>query len=531
MLLRAASRWVPLALALSLVLSACVQDDIVRPHASPSALSADLAANADFFASPTGSPSGDGSFANPWDLATALSGPAAVTSGSTIWLRGGTYADPVGGFSSTLTGTADAPIVVRQYPGEHATVTNALVVRGAYTWFWGLEIANPAQLEAHGVDVWGPGTKLIDLVVHDATESGLFIRPEASNTETYGSIIYNNGRTDNLDHGIYCQSATSMLLQDNIVFDNWAYGIHCYTQVEGYLQNIRLQGNVAFNNYVWGVPADADLLVGGEVPATGIIVDQNYTYRTNNMNTQTADVGYNTAVNNDVAFTNNYFAGGWLRVGSWGTATVSGNTLYNFTSGGMVWALGDLGGQAWSDNTFFGDSTAPVWRYNDRVATFADWRTLTGFADPGTYAGSAPTGVKIVVRPNQYEPGRANIVVYNWAQPPQSTVSVDVSGVLHVGDRYVVQNSEDFYGPPIAGGTYTGGALQLPMVSITPPSPLGVVTTQPAPVTGPTFDVYVLMRTKPDDCTPDERGSVESCTDWHDRSDPPSRGRAHRVRR
>ena len=73
------------------------------------------------------------------------------------------------------------------------------------------------------------------------------------------------------------------------------------------------------------------------------------------------------------------------------------------------------------------------------------------------------------MRPNQYEPGRANIIVYNWAQ--QSTVGVDVSGILKMGERYVVQNSEDFYGPPIAGGVYTGRALQLPMVSITPPSP------------------------------------------------------------
>jgi hypothetical protein len=75
-------------------------------------------------------------------------------------------------------------------------------------------------------------------------------------------------------------------------------------------------------------------------------------------------------------------------------------------------------------------------------------------------------------------------------------------GILDRGDRYVVQNAEDFYGPPNASGIYKGQPLELPMVSITPPSPVGVVTTQPAPVTGPTFDVFVLMKTGRGRCAP-----------------------------
>src|SRR6266480_178204 len=148
-------------------------------------------------------------------------------------------------------------------------------------------------------------------------------------------------------------------------------------------------------------------------------------------------------------------------------------------------------------HTFFGDPTAVVWRHDTTdVTTFDGWRTQNGFADPDTYADSAPTGVKIIV--------------YNWAQ--QSTVSVDVSVILNMGERYVVQNSQDFYGPPIAGGVYTGRPLQLPMVSITPPSPVGVVTAQPAPVTGPTFNVFVLMKTRPDRCaSPQRRGRGRCC--------------------
>lgn len=516
MLSRSGRASVSLAVALLLVSASCALRDTAAPNTPGTrGVSAELSAASahDFYASPTGSPSGDGSFTNPWDLATALAGPAAVTPGSTIWLRGGTYTNPADprGFPSTLAGTPDAPIVVRQFPGERATVTNILFVTGAYTWFWGFEVTHPAPQQGvlHGVHLKGPGTKVINLVVHDATDAGIFIDPEAIGAEVNGAIIYNNGRTDNLTHGIYCKSETgTLLLKDNIVFDNWAYGFHCYANdAPHHIQNIDLEGNVAFNNYIWGVPSDADILVGGVFPASGITVNENYTYRTNFTNTMTADIGSDVVTNQDLVCTNNYFVGGWWRMGAWATATVTGNTLYNFTTGGMVWSLGS-GDQRWSNNTFFGDPSAVVWRHDTTdVTTFDGWMTQNGFLDPGLYGGSTPTGVKIVVRPNQYEPGRANIIVYNWAQ--QSAVPVDVSGILEIGDRYVVQNAEDFYGPPVTTGIFTGGPLELPMVSITPPSPIGIVTTQPAPVTGPTFDVFVLMKTGRGRCAPFSRESQD----------------------
>jgi hypothetical protein len=74
---------------------------------------------ADFFVGPEGQPTGDGTQASPWDLATALGQPRVVKPGDTLWLRGGTYR---GGFTSTLRGTRDAPITVRAVPGERVTV-------------------------------------------------------------------------------------------------------------------------------------------------------------------------------------------------------------------------------------------------------------------------------------------------------------------------------------------------------------------------------------------------------------------------
>ena len=98
----------------------------------------DASGTARYYVSPGGSRAGDGSRNHPWDLATALSGGrGTVRPGDTIWLRGGTYP---GGFDATLTGTSATPIVVRQYPGERATIDGNLHVHGAYAIYWGFEI-------------------------------------------------------------------------------------------------------------------------------------------------------------------------------------------------------------------------------------------------------------------------------------------------------------------------------------------------------------------------------------------------------
>jgi hypothetical protein len=96
--------------------------------------------------------------------------------------------------------------------------------------------------------------------------------------------------------------------------------------------------------------------------------------------------------------------------------------------------------------------------------------------------------MKVFVRPNAYEPGRANITVYNW--PHQSTVDVDLSGAAYVGGAYEIRNAQDFYGTPVASGIFDGSLVTLPLSGLTVASPVG----WPAPsVTGPEFNVFVLL--------------------------------------
>ena len=45
----------------------------------------------------------------------------------------------------------------------------------------------------------------------------------------------------------------------------------------------------------------------------------------------------------------------------------------------------------------------------------------------------------------------------------------------------------------ILSGAYAGGAISLPMTAVPPPTPIGM-SSSPAPVTGPAFDVFVVTR-------------------------------------
>jgi len=81
-----------------------------------------LASN--YFVSTTGSPSGNGSITNTWDINTAFNHPAAVQPGDTIWIRAGIYEANTPayciGLKPTLSGSSNAPVIVRGLPGEFA---------------------------------------------------------------------------------------------------------------------------------------------------------------------------------------------------------------------------------------------------------------------------------------------------------------------------------------------------------------------------------------------------------------------------
>jgi len=135
-----------------------------------------------------------------------------------------------------------------------------------------------------------------------------------------------------------------------------------------------------------------------------------------------------------------------------------------------------------SDNTLYGPGARPIVALDETI------QPLDG---TNRVLAAAPSQPAVFVRPNAYEAGRANVVVYNWSQ--QDTVPVALAGVLRRGDRYAVYNVQDFFGAPVAGGVYAGGPVRIPMRGVTPPAPIGGAP-QPPPPTGTAFGVFVVTR-------------------------------------
>lgn len=383
------------------------------------------------YVAPNGSSSGNGSITSPWDLASVLGGSKGVAAGDTVWVRGGTYR---GQFVNYMNGNSSQQIVVRAYPGERATIDGNVIVFGSYVSLWGLEVmnSNPVASGALGVNMKAPGSRLINMVIHDAGSSGVGAWNEAPNAQIYGSLIYNNGTHTNFDHGIYFNgNSGTKYLTDNIVFDNWQYGLHGYSAIEGELNNLRLDGNVVFNNGSTGPNHHGpDIFVGGST-VTNLTVTNSLTWR--------PDDGELT-----------------LRLLGGQNLTLTGNrTVGNTTLGSWV-SLNQSG------NTFMSSSAPPT------------------------------SGLQVFVRPNAYEAGRANIVVYNWGGA--GSASADVSGVLRSGDTYEVREAQNFYGGPVLSGTYSGGSLSLPMSPVTPAAVIGRSSSTPIS-TGTVFHVFVLIKT------------------------------------
>jgi hypothetical protein len=193
---------------------------------------------------------------------------------------------------------------------------------------------------------------------------------------------------------------------------------------------------------------------------------------------------------------------------SWRAATVTGNTFVATdtdvpNSGSFLNLVITASGApssafTWNNNAYYdgappsSDNGYHSYYYNGIGGwlTFDQWRSNTGWDAASQNTVGLPTGQQVFVRPNEYEPGRANITVFNWSHA--STVSVDVSSVLPVGSLYEVRNTQNWNAGPILQGTYNGGSLVLPMTGLTVARPVGYTWTPQS--TAPAYNTFVLIK-------------------------------------
>jgi hypothetical protein len=492
----------------SLSVLACVID---KPTGNPVPPPPPPPPLAGWHVAPGGSGNGSGSIGQPWSLAFAFSGAnGRIQPGDTVWLHGGTYR---GAFVETVAGSAGKPILFRQYPGERAIIDvafststttrgDAFVVKGAWTTWWGFEMTNSdpnrgTNTRANMIVNDAPNTKYINLIVHDGG-IGWYTYAQFSPVELSGNIFYNNGWQGPVQgggHALYLKNdAGPLLVRHNIMFNQYGYGIQVYSEPgDGALVNITLDGNVSFNNgsisTQYNTSGNANLLMGGMQPITRGRVLNNLTYFSPGVGVYNMVMGFENYANVDVAMQNNYVVGGAsaLTVGFWQTLAANGNEIFGSD---RVMQLKDtvLNGFQWIGNSFHRDPVATAWQYNGVDYPFVSWRQNTGLGQTDEVFTTTPA-TRVFVQPNDYEPGRATVVVYNWGG--QSSVNVNLSAVLSTGASYEIRNVQDLFGSPVAAGTFGGSNVTIPLGGVTPPAPVGGAAHQP-PRTGPDFDVFIV---------------------------------------
>lgn len=363
----------------------------------------------EYFAGPQGLPGNPGTREAPWDLASALGGAHPVSPGDVIWVRGGTYQ---GKLEVKLAGKPGAPIHVRAYPGERATIMNstlAVTPPATSVWLWDLELASnhprekreiqepgssPKTLPADFTDGMnisaGTGCKYINLVIHD-TRQGISFWIDAVDSEIHGCLIYDNGwLAPDRGHGhcIYTQNRDGVKTISNCIMSalyKGAYTVHAYGSERAYVDNYRIEENIAYQ--------EGPFLVGGGRPSRHIQVLRNYLHGIR------MRLGYG-AQNEDCEVRDNVIANGTLTIDRFQTVVDEGNVQ-------------ELPAQ------------------------------------------------KAILIPNKYDPDRAHLAVFNGAKA--ATVAVDVASFLKPGDRFRLLRPKEFFGKPVLEATCTGATVSIPM--------------------------------------------------------------------
>jgi hypothetical protein len=466
----------------------------------------------DLYVAPNGTASANGTVAQPYDLATALSGSVSRP-GDTFWLRAGTYY--LGQAYTEIHGAPGRPIIFRQVPGERAQLVGSLAVGGpeGHVIFRDLELQSgvdrriskqnrvgfsPTDLPNffEGIQVGAPNMSFINLVVHDSVRSAFYTAPEATNVLIYGCIVYNTGwaSPDNAEGHIYYLQAPGEA-SENLGFNSTGANFHVYANGPGsILQNITLTGNVAWGaGALQNVRSYRDWIVGIDFPAVraeNISLSGNMGYLTSNTTTLTPVQLGREGANGTLVVTSNYWPQGVV-INNWSNALVVGNTIAPQNSDDAIELQQNstkrLG--SWNHNCYVTDSSHRAFRLGFNNYSFGEWKNVTGCDSSSSCSKGPLQGVKVFVRPNRYEPGRANIVVYNWDNLNQ--VAVDVRQVVTIGAAYEVRNAQDFFSAPVLTGTFDGEPLRLPMNGLSTARPMGQLRTPPA--TGPTFNVFVLF--------------------------------------
>lgn len=344
-----------------------------------------------------------------------------------------------------------------------------LTISGAGTTYRDFEVTNSftvrsepeTSLNSRGnaINVYGDSNNLINLVVHDSLQ-GIFTSSLSSNTLIYGVVAFNGGGEDSvggpLGHSYYLENTTGYSrLYESISVNPFNQGIQGFGQTGPYVGG-DWQGNIFVGA---GSPLgqnNPNLVYGpNEQQSPTGTVNECYFYR-NGSSGYNAIFGYAAGLDTGT-FTNNYLGGGdtAITISTVNTLSLSGNIVF----GAAINTLAAEAGYSWNNNTYYNTGTSATKFGNTTdVAnqTFATWKTQTGYDASSTIdSGNLPDTV--IVRPNAYETGRANIIIYAASAPTSINVDLATTGLVN-GQAYTIKNAFDWNGGDVATGTYNASS-------------------------------------------------------------------------
>jgi hypothetical protein len=309
--------------------------------------------------------------------------------------------------------------------------------------------------------VAGHDIKVVNNIIHD-NSAGITAWAEAHDSEIYGNLVYYNGWKGPRrahGHGLYLQNLEGRKrVVDNVIFDQFGQGIQIYGSPAAHIDNFHLEGNIVFNNGTLNGEHSRNILIGGGNIARNPVVIGNFMYYPpqktlgGDHNIGYYPFGMGCA---GLRFDSNYIAsdGAALTLFKCSVASLAGNTLYGEVKGFTP--------EQYPNNHYFSRS-------------------------------SPPEGVKVFVRKNCYEPGRANIAVFNWDRQPAVSFDGKLAG-LASGDGYTLHNAQNFH-RDVTRGVFDGVSIPIPMTRHSVAAPLGAAR---PPSTFPEFGSFVIIKQVP----------------------------------
>src|SRR5918996_1893746 len=255
-----------------------------------------------YYVATWGSDENPGSLDTPWR--TVQRALDSLNPGEKVLVRGGTYRETM---LMSRSGSAEAPITVAAYPGEHVVLRPDALSGGAYV----IQLYSAAYVRLNGFVLDGStGTSAANVYVARSShhveisgneirygqDQGVFVERTTSHVHLLGNRVHDNGWNhlpgQHQSHGLYIQGSHH-LIANNLVHDHpHGFGIHLYpanhdTLVVGNTvaasgrSSIVLGGsegvyNIVIRNNIlhggnWGVEMDSSCPTGSVVTDSNLI--------------------------------------------------------------------------------------------------------------------------------------------------------------------------------------------------------------------------------------------------------------------